>query len=82
MGAINVRKAAREVNVLQASRETMQNPSWIDRPNTGNTLIGSYVPLEISAEHNTQIQIIDSGIHFFVIINENSNSLPGFLKLR
>lgn len=79
--AINVRKTEREVNILLESRESMQNPSWIDYPNTCNTSIRSYTPLEIAAEHSTQIQIAFSGIHFFVIINENSSSLSGFLKL-
>lgn len=79
--SINAGKTAREVNILLGSRESMQNPSWISCPNTGNTSIRSYTPLEIAADHNTQIQISYSDIHFFFIISENSNSLPGFLKL-
>lgn len=86
MRAIEVRKTARGAPLLAETRESLQNPSRIDSPNTSNTSIRSYIPLEIAVEHNTQIHrnlgFVDSGVRcFFVIVSESSSSLTEIWKL-
>ena len=46
----------------------------------------SYILLEIAVEHNTQIHrnlgFVDSGVHFFlIVVNESSSNLTKILKL-